>query len=207
MAGRLHGTVFWWSSWVAVVHPAGSWCPLFTVEPLVPGGFSQHQDQCCPTRGAKMGEGLQLQVPKSTPVPGHDHRRKTINYNHHRVEAFTSPRSWSSHLGSSLPSLPLLPGFPFRLKESKTSQTWSTTSIWILFYQQQESTQLWREKAKSVEYFPKQKSGAQRCTTEIWAISVRGMQVGTEKEERKKEERWRCEEKRDKQCSAVPYSA
>lgn len=79
MAGRLRGTAFWWSSWVAEVHPAGSWCPLFAVEPLVPSFFSWHRDQCCPTEGAKTGQGLQLQLPKSTQVRGHDQRRKTID--------------------------------------------------------------------------------------------------------------------------------
>lgn len=174
-----------------MVHPAGSLCPLFTVEPLVPGSFSQHQDQCCPTRGAKMGEGLQLQLPKSTQVPGHDPRRTTINHYHrrHHLKAFTSPSR--SHLGSSLPTLPAPssslahtdpksprqaePGAP-GASESSSTRSWSICSSGA-------------KKPQSVRYFPKQWSGAQQCATEIRACGVRGTQVEKEKEERKRRRR------------------
>lgn len=100
-----------------MVHPAGSWCPLFTAEPLVPGGFPRHQDQRCPTRGAKMGEGLQLRTAKSTRVPGHDHRGETINYDHRRLH-FPPPRvalTWAASLSSPPP--PSDSGSPRRAKD------------------------------------------------------------------------------------------
>lgn len=133
MAGRLHGTAFWWSNWVVVVHPAGSWCPLFTVEPLVPSFFSWHQDQCCPTEGAKMGEGLQLQLPKSTQVPGHDHRKKILTNLPPPWNVYF-PVKWSSRLSSyplvsPTPPTPPPLGLPFISKESNSNETWSARSI------------------------------------------------------------------------------
>ncbi|KAK5871585.1 hypothetical protein PBY51_004459 [Eleginops maclovinus] len=109
---------------------ASSW---FMVPPLHGAATgARDQDQCCPTRGAKKGEGLQLQLPRSTQVPGHDPRRTTIKHNRHHREAFTPPSRQSSHLVCTLPPLPPSPLFlsgPHRSKESEGSQTWSTRNI------------------------------------------------------------------------------
>lgn len=193
-----------------MVHPAGSLCPLFTVEPLVPGSFSQDQDQCCPTRGAKMGEGLQLQLPKSTQVPGHDPRRTTINHYHrrHHLKAFTSPSR--SHLGSSLPTLPAPssslahtdpksprqaePGAP-GASESSSTRSWSICSSGA-------------KKPPECTVFPQtmERSAAMRNRDKsVWSERDAGRK--RERREKEKEERWRCEERRDEQCSAVQYSA
>lgn len=145
----------------------------------MPSSFSWDQDQCCPTGEVKIAEGLQLQLPKCTQVPGHDHGRKTINYTLYHLETFTAPQRSNSHMGRSLPSLPFLPALSFTYKKSKTQQTWRPKIIY--FFSAQKKTQ-------SVKYISKQRHGAQQCPTEIRASTVRKMQVEKEKEEKKEED-------------------
>lgn len=108
LSRRTDGRKAAWHSFLMVQlsgRGASSWFMVPTLYSAAPGArqLFQHQDQYCPTRGAKIGEGLQLQLPKSTQVPGHDPRQTTINHHRHHLYSFTFPRRWSSF--SSLPAL------------------------------------------------------------------------------------------------------
>lgn len=113
-----------WPWCIQLVHGAHSslrsrWCLVASPSTRI---------NAAPLGGAKMGEGLQLRAPTSTRVPGHDHRRETINHDHRRRRRLHFPPPHPRG-GSHLGSLPLLPASPFRLRESKTSKRRSPTSI------------------------------------------------------------------------------
>lgn len=96
-----------WPWCIQLVHGAHSslrshWCLV---------AFPGTRINAAPLGGAKMGEGLQLRTARSTRVPGHDHRRETINYDHRRRRLHSSPppslRGWLSP--GQPPSPPRLP--------------------------------------------------------------------------------------------------